>query len=67
MELHRCGAESRVRPRPRAVNGRPADAARPSVPPACSSTLTALAFGVAALILFIFAFSGVFTGRIGSR
>jgi hypothetical protein len=29
-------------------------------------TLTALAFGVAALILFIFAFKAVFAGKIGS-
>jgi hypothetical protein len=29
-------------------------------------TLTALAFGVAALILFIFAFRAVFAGKIGS-
>jgi hypothetical protein len=29
-------------------------------------TLTALAFGVAALILFVFAFRAVFAGRIGA-
>jgi len=47
------------------MDGEPEARPRRSVP-SMFFTLTALAFGVAALILFIFAFRAVFAGRIGN-